>query len=72
MNRIYLSRRNLLTLLNKLDREGSARTIIKNDTVHPRYPATIGPIAVIAVEDGEYYTDREAGAVHPADEPVLQ
>jgi len=68
MNHIYLSRRNLLTLLNKLARTGSARTIIKNDTVHPEYPCTTVTM-VTAVADEDYYDGRAAGVVHPADLP---
>lgn len=71
MNKVYLSRKNLKALLSKLDRrakgETTACTVIKNDTVHPVYPQTMPEIAVIAVEDEEYYTDRPAGLVHPAD-----
>jgi hypothetical protein len=69
VNTVYLTRRNLLTLLNKLDRPDSSRTIIKCDTDHPKYPCT-RMTAVIAVEDADYYTDRQAGPVHPMDEPV--
>lgn len=72
MQQLYLTRRNLLTLLSKLDRSKtgslSARTIVKTDTVHSVYPCT-DVIAVTAVEDEDYYTDREAGMVHPADAP---
>lgn len=68
MNQVYLSRRNLLTLLNKLDRPESRKTIIKFDTVHPVYPCS-GPTIVTAVENHEYYTDREAGDMHQQDQP---
>jgi hypothetical protein len=72
MNRVYLTRRNLLSLLSKLDRKAKGEetecTIIKRDTVHPEYPTTV-TTAVIAVEDVDYYSDRPAGAVYPADEP---
>ena len=71
---VYLSRRNLLTLLSKLDRaaagEDTQKTIIKNDTQHPKYPQTMPHIAVVAVEDAEYYVDRPAGLVHPLDTPL--
>ena len=76
MNKIYLSRRNLQSLLNKLDRnknsgtKESSCTIIKNDTIHPLYPQTIPKIAVIALEDDEYYIDRDAGPVYSIDVPV--
>ena len=73
MHKVYLSRRNLLTLLSKLDRrelgEYTQCAIIKTDTVHPVYPQTMKEIAVIAVEDSDYYIDRLPGQVHPADEP---
>ena len=72
-SKIYLSRRNLLTLLSKLDRKAqgelTACTIVKRDNQHPIYPQTMKEIDVIAVEDDEYYTDRVAGYVHPRDEP---
>jgi hypothetical protein len=72
MNRIYLSRRNLLTLLSKLDRkkqgDGTRCTLIKTDTTHPKFAQTIDEIEVIAVEDSEYYVDRTPGQVHHLDE----
>ena len=75
MQHVYLSRRNLLTLLSKLDRnlelaESSKCTIIKQDTTHPKYPCTDATF-VTAVEDEEYYVtgDRGPGRVHPADDP---
>lgn len=72
MHHIYLSRRNLLTLLSKLDRQKDGQkttvTIVKNDTVHPKYPATVVTI-VTAVEDDDYYYERRPGRVHPRDEP---
>lgn len=74
MQKVYLTRRNLLTLLSKLDRaakgEGTQRTIIKQDTVHPKYPCS-DVIEVTAVEDADYYGDREAGEVLPVDSPKL-
>ena len=65
MNILYLSRRNLLTLLNKLDREDSSNGIIKGDTVHPKYPIT-EPTMVFAIEDENYYIDRKPGDVSDA------
>ncbi len=75
MQTVYLTRRNLRTLLAKLDRnaehaDSSACTIIKQDTVHPTYPCS-DVIQVIALEDAEYYTDREPGRMHPAEEAKL-
>lgn len=62
MNKVYLSRRNLETLLRKLDDPSSRKTIEKNDTVHPVYPTTEQTL-VVAVEDEEYYTDRQPGVM---------
>lgn len=71
--RLYLTRKNLLTLLSKLDRkkEGglSFCTIIKHDTVHPKYPQSHPNIMITALEDEDYYDDREAGPVYPPDDP---
>ncbi len=70
---IYLSRRNLLTLLSKLDRNGngdpSMCTIIKLDHTHEKYPQTMKMCVVTALEDDEYYDTRDPGPVHPKDEP---
>jgi len=69
--RIYLSRRNLETLLSKLNRktqgEETVCTLIKRDNQHKKYPQTMPEIEVIAIEDGDYYTDRCPGLVHPKD-----
>lgn len=66
--RVYLSRRNLETLINKLDanrkREGESQcTLIKKDTEHPQYPQSHSHVFVTAVEDEEYYIDRAPGLV---------
>jgi hypothetical protein len=68
MNRVYLTRRNLLTLLNKLDRPESRKTIIKYDDAHAEYPCTT-PTIVTAVEDSDYYTDRPPGDIFHKDQP---
>lgn len=75
MEQVYLSRRNLLTLLAKLDRNketpgASQCTIVKQDTQHPKYPCS-NYIAVTALEDEEYYTDRLPGRMHPAEETKI-
>lgn len=71
MQTVYLTRRNLLALLSKLDRVKaggeSACRLGKHDTTHPTYPCT-DDINVIAVEDEAYYTDRTAGGIHPSEE----
>lgn len=68
IEQVYLSRRNLTTLLTKLDLKKSgtfqsACTIVKNDTHHPVYPQTMDHIMVTALEDEEYYTERKPGRV---------
>ena len=67
---VYLSRRNLNTLLSKLDRvkngESSYCTLIKSDTTHPKYPSTTVTI-VTAVEDEDYYEHRQPGPVYEKD-----
>lgn len=76
-NVVYLSRRNLLTLLSKLDRaaagEETACAIIKSDNAHEKYPQSMASIMVCAVEDVEYYgtSSRSAGDIHPSDESAL-
>ena len=75
MQTVYLTRRNLRTLLAKLDRNlevpnSSACAIIKTDTVHPKYPCS-DAVEVIALEDAEYYTERAPGRMHPAEEAKL-
>ena len=69
--RVYLSRRNLLALLSKLDRqkegESTACTLIKSDNIHPKYPQTMDEIHVTAVEDDDYYTERSPGYILPKD-----
>ena len=76
--KLYLSRRNLITLLSKLDRDNSgedtACTIIKQQqTKSPAYRQTMKTIAVIAVQDEDYYgaQNRPAGEMHPSDEKKL-
>lgn len=72
--KLYLSKRNLLALLSKLDRDergdSTACTIIKYKNPSPAYQQTMDSIMVTAVPDEEYYTAqlRPAGEMHPADE----
>lgn len=58
---VELSRRNLLTLLHKLDMPGSARTIIKP-----------GGTIIKVVTDEEAYGDRAPGAAHPDTEVFIK
>lgn len=59
MGKLYLSRRNIGLLLEKLDSirdgEASSCTIIKNDYAHPVYPQTLRRIAVTSVETMDQY-----------------
>lgn len=54
MHKIFLSRRNVQTLLNKLDRVKSGDfsncTLIKCDNLHAKYPQTMEACRVTAVE----------------------
>lgn len=74
MQTVYLTRRNLLTLLSKLDRaaagEETQKAIVKNDTLHPEFPCT-DSIMVIAVEDEDYYKNRKPGGIVPEDEKTV-
>lgn len=71
MEKLYLSRRNLETLLNKVKRfeEGqeTACTIIKYANPTDPYCNTINELMVIAIPDEEFYTNREPGPMHPLD-----
>jgi len=74
-HRIYLSRRNLLALLSKLDRQATgdetACAIIKYSNPADPYCNTIKEIMVVAVPDDKFYADRAPGAMHPMDEVNL-
>lgn len=69
---VHLTRRNLLTLLSKLDRKAQGEhthcTIVKTDRQHAKYPCS-HITEVVAIEDEEYYTDRLPGGVHLKDYP---
>lgn len=72
---IFLSRKNLQTLLNKLDRNkqdpgASQCTLLKCDNQHAKYPQSMPEIVVTAVEDDDYYADRNPGYILPADDPA--
>lgn len=76
MEQIYLSRRNLLTLLSKLDRKKAGEetlcSITKHDNKHPVYAQSMDACLVTALEDEEYYTDRLPGGVLEKDDPSLK
>jgi hypothetical protein len=71
-NKIYLSKRNLLTLLSKLERleqgDQTACAIVKYANPTDPYCNTIDEVMVIAIPDNEFYTNRAPGVMHPADE----
>jgi hypothetical protein len=75
--KVYLSRRNLLALLSKLDRESNGEdthcAILKNRGDKPEFQQTMKEIMVIAVADDEYYgtLGRPAGMMVDADEKNL-
>lgn len=76
--KLYLSRRNLLALLSKLDRAANGEethcAIIKYKKEDaPTYQQTMNQIMVAAVEDDEYYEalNRPAGMMVDADEKNL-
>jgi hypothetical protein len=64
---VYLSRRNLLSLLTKLDRVkaggSSVCAIVKNDQYHAAYPQSLPDVVIQAVEDEDYYSDRAPGVM---------
>jgi hypothetical protein len=61
---VTLSRRNLLSLLHKLDWEGSARTIEKlQDGV---------VLTVVAEDDNEHYGDGDTGVMHEETERFIE
>ena len=74
-HQINLSRRNLLTLLSKLDRqaagEATACAIIKSANPADPYCNTIDQVMVIAIPDEKFYTNRQPGVMHPLDEVRL-
>jgi hypothetical protein len=75
--KVYLSRRNLLALLSKLDRlergEETHCAIIKYQQDGAAYRQTHKAVMVIAVDDHEFYgsQNRPAGQMHPSDESGL-
>lgn len=75
--KLYLSKRNLLALLSKLERDAEGEethcSIIKHKQPGPAYQQTMKSIMVIAVHDEDYYPaqERGAGEVYPADEAKI-
>ena len=70
---VVLSRRNLLTLLTKLDVEWSEKTIHSmNAFNHEGEPIHDLSVYVKAEGDYEHYGDRTPGPVHPETERALK
>ena len=75
MKALYLSKRNLLTLLSKLERlengEQTACSLVKHRNPVGKYIQSDEAVLIMAVSDDEYYSDqkRSAGVVHPLDDP---
>ena len=73
---IYLSERNLRTLLSKLDRkkkgDSTMCTLIKYQQKTGEFRQTVDEVMVVAVADDIYYPaqNRIAGDVHPLDSPA--
>ena len=71
MEQIYLSKRNLLTLLSKLERlekgEETKCAIIKYKNLQDPYCNSMDVVFVTAIPDEKFYTNREPGFVHPSD-----
>lgn len=75
-NILYLSRRNLLTLLSKLDRfergEETKCGIVKHSNHLDPYSMRIeyvDDVMVVAIPDERYYVNRKAGPMLPIDDP---
>lgn len=76
METIFLTRRNLLTLLSKLDRKvkgDKTECAIVKFSAPGKFVQSVDAATIIAVEDAEFYgdKDRDPGAVHSADLPAL-
>lgn len=76
MQTVYLSRRNLETLLSKLNRKANGEqttcTIVKTQgPATEAFRQSMKAVAIVAVDNDEYYgaQQRPAGVVHDADEP---
>lgn len=74
-SKIFLSRRNLLILLSKLDREANGGktscSIIKYQNDRIEHQQSMKSIVVTAVNDEDYYNGFPAGIMHPSDEAII-
>lgn len=75
---LYLSERNLRTLLSKLERKAAGDTtmctLVKYQQKTAEYKQSMREIMVVAVADDIYYAaqNRTAGDVHPLDDPITK
>ena len=71
---VTLSRRNLLTLLHKLDMPGSARTIFNTDVEIDEEYTQLFAFVIHAEDDTEHYAKRPdpPGPMHPASETFVR
>jgi hypothetical protein len=72
-HKLYLSKRNLLTLLSKLERQEAgdetACGIIKFKNKNDPFVNSMDEILVTAISDEKFYINRAPGIMHPLDEP---
>lgn len=69
---VTLSRRNLLTLLHKLERGRSACTLVSGNAYRDQVEIDDMQLVVTAEPDERHYADREPpGTVHPLEEAYL-
>lgn len=69
---VTLSRRNLLTLLHKLERGTSACTLVSGNAYRDRVEVDDVQLVVTAERDELHYAHRDApGTVHPLEETYL-
>jgi len=75
MEHVYLSKRNLLTLLSKLERlekgEETFCAIIKYQNLQDPYCNSMDQVVVAAIPDEKFYVNRTPGPVDSLDEPKL-
>jgi hypothetical protein len=76
METLYLSKRNLLSLLAKLDRQEQGEethcTIIKYRIEEDAVVNTMDACMVVAVPDEVMYANRNAGPMHHSDEKFIK
>jgi hypothetical protein len=76
METLYLSKRNLQTLLNKLERaergEQTHCAIVKYKNTDDAFVNTMDAVMVVAISDEVLYNNRQAGTIHVADDPTIR